>query len=65
MWIVKEQSKGHPNGVPASPVMQTQSGADTICGMLQKEADANRKENEEPRHYFVAQHIKRGDKDKK
>lgn len=62
MWIVKEQSKKHPAGIPASPIMETQSGADTVRELLQKQADAARKPEDEPKHYYVVQAIKRGKK---
>lgn len=62
MWIVKEQTRKRPNGVVVSPVMETQSGASTICKMLQEQADKNRAPDADPRHYYVTQYIKRGGK---
>ena len=63
MWMVKEQSQAHPNGVPASPVMETQSGAATIRDLLQKQHDDNRAPDGEIKHYFVAQVISRRGKE--
>ena len=63
MWMVKEQSQAHPNGIPCSPVMETQSGAATIRDLLQKQHDENRPEGGEIKHYFVAQVISRRGKE--
>ena len=62
MWVVREQSKAHPSGIQVSPIMETQSGAATVRDLLQKQADENRKPDDEPKHYYVVKAIKRGTK---
>lgn len=62
MWIVKEQTKQTPMGKQVSPIMEAQSGAELCRDLLQKQADANRKPDDDPKHYYVVQAIKRGTK---
>ena len=63
MWMVKCQDSKHPIGVPCSPVMETQSGANAVKDLLQKHEEENRKPDDEPKHYFVAQVISRRGKE--
>ena len=62
MWTIKEQSQTNQLGKVCSPIMETQSGAETLRDMMQKEHDKNRKPDEEPKHYYVALAIKRKSK---
>lgn len=62
MWCVKEQSKKSPSGKQVSPVMETQSGAESILKLMQDQARNQPDAAENPKHYFIAQYIKRGKK---
>ncbi len=62
MWVIKEQTKKSPFGVTISPVMETQSGAESLLKLMQEQARNLPDAAENPKHYFVAQYIKRGKK---
>ncbi len=62
MWIIKQQSKKNTSGVACSGPIETQSGAEELLKLYQKQAREAEDYAENPKHYFVAQFIKRGSK---
>lgn len=62
MWVIKQQSKKNTGGIAVSGPIETQSGADELLKLYQKQAREAEDFTENPKHYFIAQHIKRGKK---
>jgi len=62
VWIIKQQSQKNTSGVAVSGPIETQSGAEELLKLYQKQAREAPDYTENPKHYFVAQYIKRGKK---
>ena len=62
MWVIKEQSQKSPSGIRVSPVLETQSGAEEMLKLFRDQALKSGDSTENPKHYFIAQYIKKNKK---